>query len=274
MRTLAEKLNIRPTKKLGQNFVIDGRTVRKIVPRGGAPRRRRRHRGRARSGVADAGAAVGGGRGRRRRDRSGAGTAAPLLEVLVTIMLPGVLRPAPGRRGRRAAHPRRPAAPSRPRWSPTALQRLGPGRAPPAADPARAARRHRSWCSRRSPTGWPRGPGRASRHPSVKAAWYADVRRRRPVEAQRLPAAPNVDSGLVSGRREPPTTTATREAVFAAIDAAFTQRRKTLPGRPGGLGGFPGGGRGGARQGGGRPEGAGRTARRGRLRPEIAEHRR
>jgi 16S rRNA (adenine1518-N6/adenine1519-N6)-dimethyltransferase len=40
---------------------------------------------------------------------------------------------------------------------------------------------------------------------------------------------PNVDSGLVAWtRREPPTTSATREQVFAVIDAAFAQRRKTL----------------------------------------------
>ena len=41
--------------------------------------------------------------------------------------------------------------------------------------------------------------------------------------------APNVDSGLVSmTRREQPATTASREQVFACIDAAFAARRKTL----------------------------------------------
>jgi 16S rRNA (adenine1518-N6/adenine1519-N6)-dimethyltransferase len=40
---------------------------------------------------------------------------------------------------------------------------------------------------------------------------------------------PNVDSGLVSlVRREPPQTPASRQDVFACIDAAFAQRRKTL----------------------------------------------
>ena len=40
---------------------------------------------------------------------------------------------------------------------------------------------------------------------------------------------PNVDSRLVAfTRRNPPVTTATREEVFAVIDAAFRQRRKTL----------------------------------------------
>ena len=38
-----------------------------------------------------------------------------------------------------------------------------------------------------------------------------------------------MDSGLVAWtRREPPSTTATREQVFAVIDAAFAQRRKAL----------------------------------------------
>nr|WP_055508053.1 16S rRNA (adenine(1518)-N(6)/adenine(1519)-N(6))-dimethyltransferase RsmA [Nonomuraea pusilla] len=65
--------------------------------------------------------------------------------------------------------------------------------------------------------------------PSVKAAWYADVRRAGPVGRNVFWPVPNVDSGLVSLiRREPPATTASREEVFAVIDAAFAQRRKTL----------------------------------------------
>ncbi len=58
------------------------------------------------------------------------------------------------------------------------------------------------------------------------------VRRRTPRRRDRparLLAAPNVDSGLVAWtRRDPPATTATREQVFAVVDAAFAQRRKTL----------------------------------------------
>ncbi|MBB6345094.1 16S rRNA (adenine1518-N6/adenine1519-N6)-dimethyltransferase [Nonomuraea muscovyensis] len=65
--------------------------------------------------------------------------------------------------------------------------------------------------------------------PSVKAAWYADVRRAGPVGRTVFWPVPNVDSGLVSlVRRDPPVTTATRQEVFAVIDAAFAQRRKTL----------------------------------------------
>jgi 16S rRNA (adenine1518-N6/adenine1519-N6)-dimethyltransferase len=65
--------------------------------------------------------------------------------------------------------------------------------------------------------------------PSVKAAWYADVKTAGVVGRRVFWPAPNVDSGLVSmTRREPPATSATREQVFAVIDAAFAQRRKTL----------------------------------------------
>ncbi|GAB2947154.1 16S rRNA (adenine(1518)-N(6)/adenine(1519)-N(6)) -dimethyltransferase RsmA [Nonomuraea fastidiosa] len=65
--------------------------------------------------------------------------------------------------------------------------------------------------------------------PSVKAAWYADVRRAGPVGRSVFWPVPNVDSGLVSlVRRDPPPTTATREEVFEVVDAAFAQRRKTL----------------------------------------------
>ncbi|PVG80937.1 16S rRNA (adenine(1518)-N(6)/adenine(1519)-N(6))-dimethyltransferase [Nocardioides gansuensis] len=65
--------------------------------------------------------------------------------------------------------------------------------------------------------------------PSVKAAWYADVRRAGAVGRNVFWPAPNVDSGLVAWtRREPPATTATREQVFTVVDAAFAQRRKQL----------------------------------------------
>lgn len=67
--------------------------------------------------------------------------------------------------------------------------------------------------------------------PSVKAAWYADVRRAGAIGRNVFWPAPNVDSGLVAWtRREPPSTTVPRERVFAIVDAAFAQRRKALRG--------------------------------------------
>jgi 16S rRNA (adenine1518-N6/adenine1519-N6)-dimethyltransferase len=65
--------------------------------------------------------------------------------------------------------------------------------------------------------------------PSAKAAWYADVRRAGAVGRNVFWPAPNVDSGLVAWvRRPPPKCAAGREQVFAVVDAAFAQRRKTI----------------------------------------------
>ena len=65
--------------------------------------------------------------------------------------------------------------------------------------------------------------------PSVKAAWYAAARRTATVGRAVFWPVPNVDSALVRlDRREPPETSASRRAVFAVVDAAFGQRRKTL----------------------------------------------
>jgi 16S rRNA (adenine1518-N6/adenine1519-N6)-dimethyltransferase len=65
--------------------------------------------------------------------------------------------------------------------------------------------------------------------PSVKAAWFADVRRAGTIGRNVFWPTPNVDSGLIAWTRcDPPTTAVTREQVFAVIDAAFAQRRKAL----------------------------------------------
>jgi 16S rRNA (adenine1518-N6/adenine1519-N6)-dimethyltransferase len=65
--------------------------------------------------------------------------------------------------------------------------------------------------------------------PSAKLAWFADARPAGPVPRSVFWPVPNVDSRLVAfTRRDPPQTTATRAEVFAVVDAAFRQRRKTL----------------------------------------------
>jgi 16S rRNA (adenine1518-N6/adenine1519-N6)-dimethyltransferase len=65
--------------------------------------------------------------------------------------------------------------------------------------------------------------------PSVKAAWFAEVRRTGSVSRTVFWPAPNVESGLVSWtRRDPPSLSVSREEVFRVVDAAFAQRRKTL----------------------------------------------
>lgn len=64
--------------------------------------------------------------------------------------------------------------------------------------------------------------------PSAKAAWFADVRRAGPVPRSVFWPVPKVDSGLVSFTRVPPPSPVPRERVFAVVDAAFAQRRKTV----------------------------------------------
>jgi len=65
--------------------------------------------------------------------------------------------------------------------------------------------------------------------PSAKAAWFAEVRRAGAIGRNVFWPAPNVDSGLVAWtHRDPPPTRASREQVFAVVDAAFAQRRKTV----------------------------------------------
>ena len=66
--------------------------------------------------------------------------------------------------------------------------------------------------------------------PSAKAAWFADVRRAGPVPRKVFWPVPNVDSGLVAFDRVDPPSSAARQDVFRVVDAAFAQRRKTLRG--------------------------------------------
>ncbi|WP_236047287.1 16S rRNA (adenine(1518)-N(6)/adenine(1519)-N(6))-dimethyltransferase RsmA [Streptacidiphilus fuscans] len=77
--------------------------------------------------------------------------------------------------------------------------------------------------------------------PSVKAQWYARVKRAGAIGRNVFWPAPNVDSGLVSliRRDEPVKTSAAREDVFAVVDAAFAQRRKTLRAALAGWAGSP-----------------------------------
>ena len=65
--------------------------------------------------------------------------------------------------------------------------------------------------------------------PSVKAAWYGQFRTAGQVSRQVFWPVPNVDSILVSfERRAQPGTEEERRATFALVDAAFQQRRKML----------------------------------------------
>jgi len=74
------------------------------------------------------------------------------------------------------------------------------------------------------------GPGsRTYGVPSVKARWYCSVEAAGNVGTSVFWPVPHVDSGLVRmTRHASPPSRAGRKATFAVIDAAFAQRRKTL----------------------------------------------
>lgn len=76
--------------------------------------------------------------------------------------------------------------------------------------------------------------------PSVKLAWYATARSAGRVPPTVFWPVPNVDSGLVAfARRASPVADVPRRAVFAVVDAAFAQRRKTLRAALAGWAGSP-----------------------------------
>ena len=73
------------------------------------------------------------------------------------------------------------------------------------------------------------GPGsRVYGAPSVKLAWYATARPAGTVPRTVFWPVPNVDSKLVEFTRHAPPPGASREDTFAVIESAFGQRRKTL----------------------------------------------
>lgn len=85
------------------------------------------------------------------------------------------------------------------------------------------------------------GPGsRVYGVPSVKARWHCSVEPAGDVGTSVFWPVPHVDSGLVRmTRHEAPISRAGREATFAVVDAAFSQRRKTLRSALAGWAGSP-----------------------------------
>ncbi|GAA4214430.1 16S rRNA (adenine(1518)-N(6)/adenine(1519)-N(6))-dimethyltransferase RsmA [Microbispora amethystogenes] len=227
VRVLAEKLNLRPTKKLGQNFVIDGGTVRRIVRL-------------AEVTPQDVAIEIGPG--------LGSLTLALLPQVAEVVAVE--IDPVLAGQLPLTVEQRAPEVAGRLTVVHADALKVGPGDLP--AEPTvlvanlpynvsvpvvlhllrvlPSLRRGLVMVQAEVADRLAAAPGsRVYGVPSVKAAWYADVRRAGPVGRNVFWPAPNVDSGLVSlVRREPPSTTATREEVFAAVDAAFAQRRKTL----------------------------------------------
>jgi 16S rRNA (adenine1518-N6/adenine1519-N6)-dimethyltransferase len=73
------------------------------------------------------------------------------------------------------------------------------------------------------------GPGsKTYGSPSAKLAWYGRAHRAGSISRTVFWPVPGVDSALVAFDRAPVARAGDRSAVFAVIDAAFAQRRKTL----------------------------------------------
>jgi len=237
IRLLADRLGVRPTKQKGQNFVIDGNTVRRIVRT-------------AEVGPDDVVIEVGPG--------LGSLTLALLPEVsrVVAVEIDDVLAPAladtvearrPDLLDRlEVVHADALAVRSLPGPAPTALVANLPYNVSVPVilhllETFPSIRRVLVMVQLEVADRLAAGPGsKVYGVPSVKARWYGDVALVGKVGRTVFWPAPNVDSGLVAiTRTAPPQTTASQAEVFAVIDAAFAQRRKTLRAALGSWAGSP-----------------------------------
>jgi 16S rRNA (adenine1518-N6/adenine1519-N6)-dimethyltransferase len=224
IRQLAHGLGVRPTKTLGQNFVIDANTVRRIARLAGV-------------GPSDLVAEIGPGLGSLTLAllETGAGVVAVEIDPTLAAVLPGTVAARAPESRLRVITADALDVTAEQLGTPTALvanlpynvavpvlltllERVPSLRTGLVMVQAEVADRLAA------------GPGEpAYGIPSVKAAWYASVRRAGAVPRQVFWPVPKVESGLVAfTRRDPPETTASRADVFACVDAAFAQRRKTL----------------------------------------------
>jgi len=224
VRSLATALDLRPTKSLGQNFVIDPNTVRRLVRVAGV-------------GVDDVVVEVGPGLGSLTLGLLEVAQRVVAVEIdpVLAAQLPAtVARQAPDRADRlEVVLQDALALTGLPGPPPTAfvanlpynvavpvllrlLEHLPSLRTGLVMVQAEVADRLVA------PPG-----SKTYGIPSVKAAWYAEVRRAGAIGRNVFWPAPNVDSGLVAFTRRPPPA-GDRAATFAVVDAAFSQRRKTM----------------------------------------------
>jgi 16S rRNA (adenine1518-N6/adenine1519-N6)-dimethyltransferase len=226
IRAIAADLGLRPSKGRGQNFVHDPNTVRRIVRI-------------AAVSAADIVLEVGPGIGSLTLGLLGTGAAVVALEVdaILATALPATLRRfAPDVAGRcrvvRADALRVNRVDGPP---PTALvSNLPYNVAVPVLlnllDVVPSVRTGLVLVQQEVADRLAAAPGsRTYGVPSVKAAWYADLRNAGSVPRTVFWPVPKVDSGLVAlTRRDAPTTSVSRRQVFTVVDAAFATRRKTL----------------------------------------------
>jgi 16S rRNA (adenine1518-N6/adenine1519-N6)-dimethyltransferase len=226
VRRLAAELDLRPTKQRGQNFVIDANTVRRIVRESGV-------------GPDDVVVEVGPGLGSLTLALLDVADRVVAIEVddLLASRLPATIAEHAGDRAARCqvVHADALRVDGVPGPPPTALVANLPYNVSVPVllhllDLLPSLERGLVMVQSEVADRLAAVPGsKAYGIPSVKAAWYSDVRRAGAVGRNVFWPAPNVDSGLVAWtRREPPTTDVSRDQVFAVIDAAFAHRRKAL----------------------------------------------
>jgi 16S rRNA (adenine1518-N6/adenine1519-N6)-dimethyltransferase len=228
IRALAGRLGVRPSKRLGQNFVVEPGTVRKIASLAALE-------------PSDVVLEVGPGLGSLTLALLAAG-AGQLVAIEIDRALAGELSRTIAARAPQladrvamvAADALQVAAPDLPADPSVLVANLPYNVAVPVLLHLLAAlptlRRGLVMVQAEVAERMCAGPGsRVYGAPSVKLAWFAAARSAGPVPRTVFWPVPNVDSRLVAfTRRDPPVTAATREEVFAVIDAAFRQRRKTL----------------------------------------------
>ncbi|ROS75815.1 dimethyladenosine transferase [Curtobacterium sp. PhB130] len=225
IRELAAQLDVTPTKKLGQNFVHDANTVRRIVAAGGV--------------TADAQVLeVGPGLGSLTLGLTETGAPVTAVEIdarlaaqlptTVSAMQPSARLTVVHQDALQVSADDLPAAPTHLVANlpynvsvPVLLHLL-------ATFPSI----ERSLVMVQAEVGYRLAADPGSKvygSPSVKAAWYGTWRIAGQVSRQVFWPVPNVDSVLVGFQRhDPPGDEQLRAQVFALVDAAFQQRRKML----------------------------------------------
>ncbi|MFI5608678.1 16S rRNA (adenine(1518)-N(6)/adenine(1519)-N(6))-dimethyltransferase RsmA [Amycolatopsis sp. NPDC051903] len=227
IRGLAEELDVRPTKKLGQNFVHDPNTVRRIVELAGV-----------RPG--DVVLEVGPGLGSLTLGLLDAGASVVAVEidpVLATRLPRTAAERAPEAADRLTvvgADALRITAADLPASPVSLVANLPYNVAVPVVlhllaelpSLARGLVMVQTEVADRMAA----GPGsRIYGVPSVKLAWYGPARKVGAVPRSVFWPVPNVDSALVAFERGPAVSEdIDRQRLFAVVDAAFSQRRKTL----------------------------------------------
>ncbi len=232
IRQLADRLGIRPAKRLGQNFVIDQGTIRKIVALAGLS-------------SADVALEVGPGLGSLTLGLLGAAGRVIAVEIdrVLAAELPLTAAARAGELASRLTVLTADAItlPGIPGEQPTALvANLPYNVAVPILlnllEVLPTMRRALVMVQAEVADRICAPPGsRTYGVPSVKVAWYGTARRAGTIARTVFWPVPNVDSALVSftRRASPPgggdaALMTDRATVFEVIDAAFAQRRKTL----------------------------------------------